>query len=113
VIITLVFEKNANFFCRKLSKIVENCDHNIDPWTFLVVALIWQRMALEEAFLKTISCMFLEYCAQVHGYSLLENINHPSYFSYSLTISQCVEMPCALPNFEALFSDVHTWIPQG
>jgi hypothetical protein len=34
VIITLVFEKNANFFaenCRKLSKIAENCDHNIDP----------------------------------------------------------------------------------
>jgi MOSC domain-containing protein YiiM len=27
---TLVFEKNANF-CRKLSKIAENCDHNIDP----------------------------------------------------------------------------------
>jgi hypothetical protein len=31
VIITLVFEKNANFFRRKLSKIAENCDHNIDP----------------------------------------------------------------------------------
>jgi hypothetical protein len=30
VIITLVFEKNANF-CRKLAKIAENCDHNIDP----------------------------------------------------------------------------------
>jgi hypothetical protein len=27
----LVFEKNANFFRRKLSKIAENCDHNIDP----------------------------------------------------------------------------------
>jgi hypothetical protein len=27
----LVFEKNA-IFCRKLSKIAENCDHNIDPW---------------------------------------------------------------------------------
>jgi hypothetical protein len=23
--------KNANFFCRKLGKIAENCDHNIDP----------------------------------------------------------------------------------
>jgi hypothetical protein len=32
-IITLVFEKNANFFRRKLSKIAENCDHNIDPWS--------------------------------------------------------------------------------
>jgi hypothetical protein len=30
-IITLVFEKNAKFFRRKLSKIAENCDHNIDP----------------------------------------------------------------------------------
>jgi hypothetical protein len=31
VIITLAFEKNANFFAEKLSKIAENCDHNIDP----------------------------------------------------------------------------------
>jgi hypothetical protein len=30
LIITLVFEKNA-IFCRKLSKIAENCDHNIGP----------------------------------------------------------------------------------
>jgi hypothetical protein len=29
LIITLVFEKNANG--RKSSKIAENCDHNIDP----------------------------------------------------------------------------------
>jgi hypothetical protein len=29
----LVFEKNAIFFGRKLSKIAENCDHNIDPWS--------------------------------------------------------------------------------
>jgi hypothetical protein len=27
----LGFEKNANFFRRKLAKIAENCDHNIDP----------------------------------------------------------------------------------
>jgi hypothetical protein len=30
----IVFEKNANFFAenwRKLAKIEENCDHNIDP----------------------------------------------------------------------------------
>jgi hypothetical protein len=25
------FEKNANFFCRKLAKIAETSDHNIDP----------------------------------------------------------------------------------
>jgi hypothetical protein len=30
MIITLVFEKNANF-CQKSAKIAENCDHNIDP----------------------------------------------------------------------------------
>jgi hypothetical protein len=27
----IVFEKNANFFRQKLSKIAENCDHNIGP----------------------------------------------------------------------------------
>jgi hypothetical protein len=31
--ILIIFEKNANFFRRKLSKIAENCDHNIDPWS--------------------------------------------------------------------------------
>jgi hypothetical protein len=31
LIITLVFEKNANF-CQRLTKIAENCDHCIDPW---------------------------------------------------------------------------------
>jgi hypothetical protein len=30
LIITLVFDKNANF-CGKLSKIAENFDHNLDP----------------------------------------------------------------------------------
>jgi hypothetical protein len=30
LIITLVFEKTP-IFCQKLSKIVENCDRNIDP----------------------------------------------------------------------------------
>jgi hypothetical protein len=34
LIITLVFEENANFFRRKLSKIVENYDYNIDPCLF-------------------------------------------------------------------------------
>jgi hypothetical protein len=34
LIITLVFEKNANFFRRKLAKIAENCDDNIDPRFF-------------------------------------------------------------------------------
>jgi hypothetical protein len=32
LIVTSVFEKNANFFRKKLSKIAENRDHNIDPW---------------------------------------------------------------------------------
>jgi hypothetical protein len=32
LIITLVFEQNA-IFCRKLSKIAENSDHNIGPWS--------------------------------------------------------------------------------
>jgi hypothetical protein len=32
LIITLVFEKNANFFAENCqTKIAENCDHNIDP----------------------------------------------------------------------------------
>jgi hypothetical protein len=35
VIISLVFEKNANFFRRKLEKNAENCDHNIDPCSFV------------------------------------------------------------------------------
>jgi hypothetical protein len=26
------YDKNASFFRWKLSKIAENCDHNIDPW---------------------------------------------------------------------------------
>jgi hypothetical protein len=30
-IITLVLKKKTPFFRRKLSKIAENCDHNIDP----------------------------------------------------------------------------------
>jgi hypothetical protein len=32
VITTLVFDKKTPFFRRKLAKIAENCDHNIDPW---------------------------------------------------------------------------------
>jgi hypothetical protein len=43
VIITLVFEKNATF-CRKLSKIAENCDHNIDPW--------YEQKVLRKPFLR-------------------------------------------------------------
>jgi hypothetical protein len=37
LIITLVFEKNANFFRRKLSKIVEKCVHNIGPKYVVVI----------------------------------------------------------------------------
>jgi hypothetical protein len=35
----LVFKKNANFFRRKVGKIAENCDHNIDPWIASGLAL--------------------------------------------------------------------------
>jgi hypothetical protein len=31
LIITLFFWEKRQFFCQKLSKIAENCDHNIDP----------------------------------------------------------------------------------
>jgi hypothetical protein len=31
MIITFVFEKNANFFAENCAKIAENCDYNIDP----------------------------------------------------------------------------------
>jgi hypothetical protein len=34
LIIKSVFEKNANFFRRKLAKIAENCGHNIDSWFY-------------------------------------------------------------------------------
>jgi hypothetical protein len=30
------FWEKRQFFCRKLAKIAENCDHNIDPWTNVV-----------------------------------------------------------------------------
>jgi hypothetical protein len=43
-IITLVFEKNANFFRRKLSKIAENCDLNIDPRDQLCI--VEKKMAI-------------------------------------------------------------------
>jgi hypothetical protein len=32
LIVTLFFVKKRQFFRRKLAKIAENCDHNIDPW---------------------------------------------------------------------------------
>jgi hypothetical protein len=47
LIITLVFEKNANFFRRKLAKIAENCDHNIEP----LVAVVF-RAANDPHFLQ-------------------------------------------------------------
>jgi hypothetical protein len=46
----LVFKKNANFFRRKLAKIAEISDHNIDPWFYLVgivrVLLLGERFEL-------------------------------------------------------------------
>jgi hypothetical protein len=38
LIITLVSEKNGNFFRRKLSKIAEICDHNIDLESILLIS---------------------------------------------------------------------------
>jgi hypothetical protein len=39
MIITLVFEKNALFFRQILSKIAENCDHNIGPYSWPLLRL--------------------------------------------------------------------------
>jgi hypothetical protein len=43
LIITLVFEKNANF-SPKIGKIAENCDHNIDPSHLSLVCPSLKRM---------------------------------------------------------------------
>jgi hypothetical protein len=32
----LVFEKKTPIFRRKLGKIADNCDYNIDPWLFFL-----------------------------------------------------------------------------
>jgi hypothetical protein len=45
MIITLVFEKNANF----VPKIVEKCDHNIDPRIFGAVFVILHVGDLQSA----------------------------------------------------------------
>jgi hypothetical protein len=40
------FEEKRQFFRRKLAKIAENCDHNIDPWSpwlGFVCLIIWRR----------------------------------------------------------------------
>jgi hypothetical protein len=54
LIITLVFEENANFFRRKLAKIAENCDHNIDPRfkaTQLLFATLHRTLAAMHKFI--------------------------------------------------------------
>jgi hypothetical protein len=57
VIITLVLEKNANFFRRKLAKIAENCDHNIGPWRQCLVASSTPAIVAIEAMSREIeSC---------------------------------------------------------
>jgi hypothetical protein len=35
LIMTLVFEKNANIFAENWQKIAENCDHNIGLWSYI------------------------------------------------------------------------------
>jgi hypothetical protein len=39
LIITLAVKKNAIFFAKKLAKIAENCDHNIDPWLLNTICI--------------------------------------------------------------------------
>jgi hypothetical protein len=48
LIITLVFEKIANFSAKNYRKIPEHCDHNIDPrWSILFIYLfICNRVTL-------------------------------------------------------------------
>jgi hypothetical protein len=49
LIITLVFQKNANFFAVcKLAKIAENCDHNIDPRSVGQVKIIRKHCSWAE-----------------------------------------------------------------
>jgi hypothetical protein len=56
LIITLVLEKNANF-CGKLSKIAENCDHNIGP-RWLVFRPVRESISSSELKkLQLIRCM--------------------------------------------------------
>jgi hypothetical protein len=35
------FLRKTPFFCRKLAKIAENCDHNIDPWACPLMAPVF------------------------------------------------------------------------
>jgi hypothetical protein len=49
LIITLLFEKKRQLFRRKLSKIAENCDHNIDP-LFAVLRPFESNSVAVEAF---------------------------------------------------------------
>jgi hypothetical protein len=51
IIVTLVFEKNANFFRQKLAKIAENCDHNIDPWSRCFYHLMQEFTVVQVNFL--------------------------------------------------------------
>jgi hypothetical protein len=58
LIITLVFEKNGNFFCRKLANIAENNDHNIYPRsgkkiTYLIYIIFYTYFSLLFMFLFT------------------------------------------------------------
>jgi hypothetical protein len=38
------------FFCRKLSKIAENCDHNIDPCTHTRVEKLYQALVVHNTY---------------------------------------------------------------
>jgi hypothetical protein len=49
LIITLVFENNDNFFAEKLSKIAENCNHNINPRSNLPLIQILRDRSRRDA----------------------------------------------------------------
>jgi hypothetical protein len=55
----LFFEKNANFFRRKLSKIAENCDHNIGPWKFVPLEILDWVVTKTAKFSKSVQGFFL------------------------------------------------------
>jgi hypothetical protein len=53
--ITLVFEKKCQFFRRKLSKIAENCDHNIDPRSPWKRYCVWSKILVQRQLISITS----------------------------------------------------------
>jgi hypothetical protein len=72
LIITLDFQKNANFFAKKLAKIAHNCDYNICPrlseFTFvgrLFTLGIFNYIRKQPEFICLV-LMYYEYCDFFH-----------------------------------------------